>query len=95
MLLCQVMGTVVATAKAEAFRGSKLMLVQEREMGGGLTGRVFVATDSVGAGAGEIVLVATVSAAQAATGGRAPTDAAIVAIVDAVERDDRQGNRSG
>ena len=57
MIICQVLGTVVATQKDAGFRGSKLMLVQRRNDDGSLAGDIFVATDTVGAGTGEVVLV--------------------------------------
>jgi ethanolamine utilization protein EutN len=86
MLICEVVGTVVSTAKADGFRGAKLLMVRERRQDGSLSGEVFVATDIIGAGTGELVLVAQGSAARVGLhGDQAPTDAAVVAIVDAVE----------
>ncbi len=86
MQLCQVIGTVVATAKSEDLRGAKLLLVQPRQPDGTLAGEVFVATDTIGAGTGEIVLVARGGAArQASPTSAMPTDAAVVAIVDTIE----------
>lgn len=93
MLLCEVVGTVIATAKAEGFRGSKLLLVQPRREDGTLVDEVFVATDHVGAGTGELVLVTRGSAARTGLVGDVPTDAAIVAIVDSVERGNQTPNQ--
>lgn len=90
MLICEVIGTVVATAKKEGFRGSKLLLVKQRTASGDLVGEAFVATDTIGAGRGEVVLVAVGAAARSAEASKdVPTDAAIVAIVDAVEDSSR------
>jgi ethanolamine utilization protein EutN len=89
MLICRVMGSVVATAKDAGFVGSKLLLVQQVDLAGKSQGEPFVATDTVGAGAGETVLVATGGSARLAEMTRnAPTDAAIVGIVDEVLKAD-------
>jgi ethanolamine utilization protein EutN len=89
MLICRVLGSVVATAKDAGFVGSKLLLVRRIDLAGAFQGEPFVATDTVGAGAGETVLVATGGAARATEMTRtAPTDAAIVGIVDGVDAQD-------
>jgi ethanolamine utilization protein EutN len=89
MLICRVMGSVVATAKDAGFVGSKLLLVQRVDLAGNFQGEPFVATDTVGAGAGETVLVSTGGAARATEMMRnVPTDAAIVGIVDRVDTHD-------
>jgi ethanolamine utilization protein EutN len=49
-------------------------------------GAVYVAVDLVGAGTGEVVLVACGGAARVAAGASTPTDRAVVAIVDTVLR---------
>jgi ethanolamine utilization protein EutN len=88
MLLGRVAGSVVSTVKDEHLTGFKLLLVQEADATGEPAGDPFVAVDSVGAGEGELVLVATGSAARrtASTLDR-PVDAVIVGIVDSVEMD--------
>ena len=90
MLICQVVGTVVATAKVEGFHGAKLLLVKERDLDGKLVGAAFVATDQIGAGAGEVVIVTRGTAARSVAEG--PTDAAIVGLVDAIENDGKEEN---
>lgn len=86
MILCEVLGTVVATAKDPGFRGSKLMLVQRWLPDGTRTGEIFVATDSVGSGTGEIVLVTQGAPAMRTDITKdAPTDATIIGIVDQIE----------
>ncbi len=92
MRLAKVIGTTVATAKDPELTGSTLLLcVPCGADGEPLDGESpFVATDTVGAGDGEVVLVATGSAARVAAGtGSMPTDASVVGIVDSVQRDGR------
>ncbi|GIX08197.1 MAG: carbon dioxide concentrating mechanism protein CcmL [Candidatus Poribacteria bacterium] len=86
MTLGMVVGTVVATRKDEKLVGGKLLVVQELSMEGKPLDRYAVAVDSVGAGVGEVVLVATGSSARltAATKDR-PVDAVVMAIVDSIE----------
>ena len=86
MLICRVVGSIVATAKDAGFVGSKLLLVQRIDLGGAVDGLPFVATDTVGAGSGELVLVSMGSAARATQiTHELPTDATIVGIVDRVD----------
>jgi ethanolamine utilization protein EutN len=81
MIIGKVVGSVVSTRKNENLIGNKFLIVEPTaEMG--KTGNI-VAIDNVGAGIGEIVLVATGSAARIGCGlDNAPIDAAIVGIVD-------------
>jgi microcompartment protein CcmK/EutM len=91
MLLARVMGTVVSTHKSPPLEGLKLLLLEKVDPVT-LTGKAdfVVAIDSVGANAGEIVFYVTGSSARMteATKGR-PSDATIIAIVDAIEKDGR------
>ncbi len=92
MRLAKVIGTTVATAKDPQLTGSTLLLCVPCDTDGEpqAGGEPFVATDTVGAGEGEVVLVATGSAAREAAGmGSVPTDASVVGIVDSVQRDGR------
>ena len=80
MFVGKVTGSIVSTRKNDKLIGSKFMIVESVMNGKKET---LVAVDNVGAGIGEIVLVATGSAAR--IGGQlsdAPVDAAIVGIVD-------------
>lgn len=80
MLVGKVVGSVVATRKNENLVGSKFLIVQPSD---GMGDEKIVAVDNVGAGIGEIVLVATGSAARIGCGqDKSPIDAAIVGIVD-------------
>jgi len=86
MTLCKVVGTVVATRKDEKLTGSKLLVVQEIDLDCNLKDRFYIAVDSVGAGTGEVVLIATGSSARYTAITRdKPVDAAIIAIVDIIE----------
>lgn len=85
MFLAEVTGTVVATRKHDSLTGCKLLLV--RDMSETAKNKpALVAVDVVGAGKGEIVLVATGSAARLSMQNKeASADLAIVGIVDQVE----------
>ena len=82
MFVGKVVGSIVSTRKNENLIGSKFMVVEPlAELGG--TSANIVAIDNVGAGIGEVVLVATGSAARIGCNmADAPVDAAIVGIVD-------------
>ena len=82
MYLAKVVGTVVATRKQDTLVGSKLMLVAPYEE----EGQTIVAVDTVGAGVGEVVLLTLGNPARNAVDRNSPVDAAIVGIVDSVER---------
>lgn len=80
MIIGKVVGSVVSTRKNEKLVGNKFMIVEPVSSMG--KGRM-VAVDNVGAGIGEIVIVAVGSAARVGTDySGAPVDAAIVGIVD-------------
>ncbi|MDX9827537.1 MAG: EutN/CcmL family microcompartment protein [Spirochaetia bacterium] len=89
MQLARVKGTVVSTHKPASMEGLKLLLL-ERIDPVSLKGKgdFVVGIDSVGANAGEIVFYVTGSSARMTdtTKGR-PSDATIIAIVDAIEKD--------
>ena len=81
MLIGKIVGSVVSTRKNEKLIGSKFMIVETCAQTGDC--KRIVAIDDVGAGIGEIVLVATGSAARIGCDHEnAPVDAAIVGIVD-------------
>ncbi len=82
MIVGKVVGSVVATRKNENLVGSKFLIVEPLEKMEQSGGRI-VAIDNVGAGIGEIVLVAKGSAARIGCNMKnVPIDAAIVGIVD-------------
>ena len=83
MLICKVTGTLVATRKEPTLDGLKLLVVRACDVSGEPTGASLVAADAVGAGLGEVVLIAQGSSARqtVATKDR-PVDAVVMAIVD-------------
>ncbi|HNR70064.1 MAG: EutN/CcmL family microcompartment protein [Verrucomicrobia bacterium] len=86
MTLGKVVGTVVATRKEATLDGLKFMVVRAVDPEGRETGGHVVAADAVGAGPGEMVLIATGSSArQTVTTQNRPCDAVIMAIVDSWE----------
>ena len=89
MVLAKVIGTVVSTHKAQKIEGIKLLLLEKIDpvtMKG--KGDFVVSMDSVGAGVGEIVFYVSGSSARYTdvTEGK-PSDSAIIAIVDCIEKD--------
>lgn len=82
MIVGKVVGTIVATRKNEKLVGSKFLVVEPLKSMDLGRGRI-VAIDNVGAGIGEVVLVAQGSAARIGCDLKdSPVDAAIVGIVD-------------
>jgi microcompartment protein CcmK/EutM len=89
MNLGKVIGTVVSTRKEDSIQGLKFLLVKYVDDAGKDTGSQVVAADAVGAGVGEMVLVATGSSARQTTAtNQRPCDAVIMAIVDSWSIDD-------
>lgn len=90
MILGKVIGTVWATRKDDQLSGMTLQIVQEVELDYSPKTRFVVAVDSVGAGVGEIVLVAQGSSArQTELTKNKPVDAVITAIVDKLDVPER------
>jgi ethanolamine utilization protein EutN len=86
MKLGRVVGTVVSTINAPAFDGRTLLLCDLLDPAGKPAGGYLIAVDSVGAGAGETVLILAegTSARQVLGAPGAPIRTVIVGIVDAV-----------
>lgn len=83
MQLGRVDGTVVSTAKEKTLEGRKFLVVRMVDLDGQDTGAYVVAIDAVGAGVGDVVLVATGSSARMTEATRdCPSDAVVMAIVD-------------
>jgi ethanolamine utilization protein EutN len=93
MKLGRVIGRVVSTRKVESLEGLALLLVQPVDETGKETGAAIVAFDTVRAGEGDLVYYeGGKEAAQAnPKGWFNPADAAIIAIVDAVNLGDGEG----
>ena len=86
MILGKVAGTVVATRKDEKLQGKKLLIVRIFDPVRDQTTGYQVSVDTVGAGAGETVILVGGSSARMATSLKDhPVDSAIVGIVDMME----------
>jgi len=86
MQLARVIGTLVATRKDEKMEGMKFLIVRPINPDGEEIANAVVAVDAVGAGVGEVVMIATGSSArQTVLTDRRPCDAVIMAIVDTWE----------
>jgi microcompartment protein CcmK/EutM len=86
MILGKVIGTVWSTKKDENLIGSKLLIVRQLDLDFKEKSNFLVAIDSVGAGEGEVVLVASGSSArQTVITKNKPVDAVIMAIVDKLD----------
>lgn len=83
MKLAKIIGTVVATRKDDTLVGYKLMIIRRVDGEGNFIDLEEVAVDYVGAGVGELVLVATGSAVRVHENRKgAAIDLAIIGIVD-------------
>lgn len=80
MIVGKVIGSVVSTRKCDTLLGNKFMVVEPLTSMG--TTSKLIAVDNIGAGVGELVLVALGSAARVGAHENAPVDAAIVGIID-------------
>ncbi len=86
MFLGRVIGTVWSTKKDENLVGAKLLIVRQLDLDYNEKENFVVAVDSVGAGKGEVVLVATGSSSrQTKITKDKPVDAVIMAIVDKLD----------
>ena len=86
MFLGKVIGTVWSTKKDENLVGAKFLIVRQLGLNLKEKSNFVVAVDSVGAGEGEIVLVATGSSSrQTEFTKNKPVDAVIMAIVDKLD----------
>jgi microcompartment protein CcmK/EutM len=86
MLIARVVGSAVSTIKDEKLTGLKLLVVREVTPGNELIGKPLVAIDAVGAGEGELVLIASGSSARQTTAtNNKPVDAVIMAILDSLQ----------
>jgi microcompartment protein CcmK/EutM len=91
MFLGKVIGTLVATQKEASLDGLKFLVVRRLSVDNQDEKGYVVAADAVGAGLGEVVMVATGSSArQTVMTDKRPCDAVIMAIVDSWEVDGRE-----
>jgi len=86
LFLGKVIGTVWSTKKDENLVGAKFLIVRKLDLDLNEKSDFVVAVDSVGAGEGEVVLVATGSSSrQTQFTQDKPIDAVIMAIVDKLD----------
>ena len=86
MFLGKVVGTLVSTRKEASLDGLKFLVVRRLSVENEEEKGYVVAADAVGAGLGEVVMVATGSSArQTRMTDKRPCDAVIMAIVDTWE----------
>ncbi len=90
MFLGRVIGTVWSTKKDENLVGAKFLIVRELSLDLKDKEKFVVAVDSVGAGEGEVVLVATGSSSRMTSFTKdKPVDAVIMGIVDKLDVSDK------
>jgi microcompartment protein CcmK/EutM len=87
MLIGRVIGDVVATQKDASHRGRKILVVQLLQLDGSDRGEPVLALDSVDAGVGDRVLLATEGFSAMTAVGRphSPIDMAVIGVIDHVE----------
>jgi ethanolamine utilization protein EutN len=87
MLIARVIGEVVATQKHASHKGRKALLVQPLNLDGTNRGDAVIALDSVDAGAGDRVLLATEGFSAMTSVGRpqSPIDMAVIGFVDNID----------
>jgi len=86
LFLGKIIGTVWSTKKDEKLVGAKFLIVRKLDLDLNEKSDFVVAVDSVGAGEGEVVLVATGSSSrQTHFTQDKPIDAVIMAIVDKLD----------
>lgn len=96
MFLGKVVGTLVATQKEASLDGLKFLVVRRLTVDNQDEKGYVVAADAVGAGLGEVVMVATGSSArQTVMTDKRPCDAVIMAIVDSWEVDGQEKYNKG
>ncbi len=92
MKLARVSGTVVSTISAPVFEGRRLLLCAMLDIMGNDADDYTIAVDTVGAGAGETVLILDegTSARQVVGWDVAPIRAVVVGVVDELTVDGRE-----
>ena len=87
MIIGKVIGTVWSTKKDENLVGAKFLIVRELDLELKEKSNFVIAVDSVGAGEGEVVLVATASSARQTNFTKnKPIDAVVMAIIDKLDK---------
>jgi len=96
MFIAKVVGSLVSTQKVDSMVGYKLLIVEpyrldaETRRALKTTGRTFVAVDTLGAGEGDLVIIAQGSSARlTAETKNMPVDTLITGLVDHVQVEDQ------
>ncbi|MFQ5420090.1 MAG: EutN/CcmL family microcompartment protein [Anaerolineae bacterium] len=96
MFLGKIVGTLVSTRKEASLDGLKFLVVRRLTIENESETGYVVAADAVGAGVGEVVMVASGSSArQTVYTDKRPCDAVIMAIVDTWEVDGQEKYNKG
>jgi carbon dioxide concentrating mechanism protein CcmL len=91
MVFAKVIGTVVGEKSDEGIKKNKLLLVQQCNHMGIPKQKYIVAVDLVGAGNGEVVIIAQGSSSrQTKSTYQKPIDAVIIGIVDVVSEKNKE-----
>jgi microcompartment protein CcmK/EutM len=87
MILCKVIGTIVATQKDKNLKDKKILTVQPIDLDSKPVGRDLLAIDTVDAGVGDTVLVVQEgqAAAQLLKSKEVPVHSVVVAVVDGLD----------
>lgn len=92
MILCRVIGSIVSTIKHPSFDNKKIMLVRPINPDGTFKSGTFVAVDTVRAGVGDTVLVASEGRSAMEIlefKKREPLRSVIVGVVDTIHSESR------
>jgi ethanolamine utilization protein EutN len=86
-LIARVIGEVVSTQKHASHEGRKILMVQPLQLDGSDRGSAVLALDSVDAGVGDRVLLATEGYSAMTSVGRpeSPIDMAVIGVIDRVD----------
>lgn len=91
MEIAKVIGNVWATKKEEGLIGQKLLVLKIMESKEKTKNEFVVASDMIGAGIGDCVIISRGAAARYASGKpQSSIDAAVVGIVDSIEVDENE-----
>jgi ethanolamine utilization protein EutN len=88
MIVCKVIGSIVSTIKHDSFKNQKIMLVRPINLDGSYKSGTMVAVDTVCAGVGDIVLVASEGRSATELLGfkkREPLRSVIVGVIDTID----------
>lgn len=95
MILCKVVGSIVSTIKHDSYNNKKIMLVRPINPDGSLKSGTMVAIDSIRAGVGDTVLIASEGRSAMEIlelKKREPLRSIIIGIVDKIDSLSNTGN---